>query len=381
MLAVHFGAGNIGRGFIGQLLHESGYDICFVDVQEDMVDALKTKGRYDVVMADEAGEHISVDRVTALHSEHEADVAQRLAEADLITTAVGPSVLHALGPIIARGLVERVQRRGAPVNVIACENMIRGSETLRGFMMEHVPQEYLESVDEISGFPNAAVDRIVPEQEEGIDVLVEPFFEWIVEAPQVKGERPAISGVTYVEDSVPYLERKLLTLNTAHSATAYLGYAYGEPTISAALEDDRVREIASNTLEETGRLLIEEYGFDPEEHREYQNKILARLRNPHISDNVSRVARAPIRKLGHDERFVSPALRLMEMEHIPTHLATVIGAVLAFDYPKDEEAVELQETIRAQGERSALARYAGIEEDHPLVDLVLEHRMVLEDRA
>ncbi len=157
--------------------------------------------------------------------------------------------------------------------------------------MEHVPQEYLESIDEISGFPNAAVDRIVPEQEEGIDVLVEPFFEWIVEAPQLKGERPAISGVTYVEDSVPYLERKLLTLNTAHSATAYVGCAYGKATISAALEDDRVREVASNTLEETGRLLIEEYGFDPEEHREYQNKILARLRNPQISDNISWVAR------------------------------------------------------------------------------------------
>ncbi len=166
MRSVHFGAGNIGRGFIGQLLHESGYDICFVDVQEDMVEALKTKGRYDVVIADEAGDHISVDRVTALHSEYEADeVVQRLAEADLITTAVGPSVLSTLGPVIARGLVERVQRGGAPVNVIACENMIGGSETLRGFVMEHVPPKHLEAVGEISGFPNAAVDRIVPEQE------------------------------------------------------------------------------------------------------------------------------------------------------------------------------------------------------------------------
>ena len=61
------------------------------------------------------------------------------------------------------------------------------------------------------------------------------------------------------------------------------------------------------------------------------------------------------------------------MGHQPTHLAAIIGAVLAFDYPEDEEAVELQEAVRAQGKRSALSSYAGLDEDHPLVDLVAEH--------
>jgi mannitol-1-phosphate 5-dehydrogenase len=205
-----------------------------------------------------------------------------------------------------------------------------------------------------------------------VDVLVEPFFEWIVETSQVKGDRPDVSGITYVEDLGPYIERKLLTVNTGHSAIAYLGYVRGKPTIHAALEDDEVRERVSKTLEETGLLLIKEYGFDPDEHREYCHKVLDRFSNPHISDDIFRVARSPIRKLGREERFVSPALRLLELGHRPVHLATVIGAVLRYDYPEDEEAVELQETISAEGERSTLARYAGIEEDHPLVDLVIE---------
>jgi mannitol-1-phosphate 5-dehydrogenase len=181
-----------------------------------------------------------------------------------------------------------------------------------------------------------------------------------------------VPGITYVEDLGPYIERKLLTVNTGHSAAAYLGYARGKETIDAALEDDRVYQVASKTLEETGLLLVREHGFDPEKHREYIEKVLARFTNPRISDDVTRVARAPIRKLGRNERFVSPALRLFEMGHAPVHLATVIGAVLRYDHPKDEEARELQETIRAEGERSALARYAGIEADHPLVDLVVE---------
>ena len=164
MRAVHFGAGNIGRGFIGQLLHESGYDITFVDVRDDVVDALKTEGRYEVILADEGEEHIPVDRVTALHSGGDAEeVTKRLAEADLVTTAVGPSVLPVIASAIAKGLLERVRLGGAPVNVIACENMVGASQALRGFVMEHVPAACAESVEEIAGFPNAAVDRIVPE--------------------------------------------------------------------------------------------------------------------------------------------------------------------------------------------------------------------------
>jgi mannitol-1-phosphate 5-dehydrogenase len=164
MRSVHFGAGNIGRGFIGQLLHESGYDITFVDVRDDVVDTLKTEGRYEVILAGEREEHIPIDRVTALHSSRDAEeVTQRLAEADLITTAVGPSVLPVIAPAIAKGLLERARLGGAPVNVIACENMVGASQTLRGFVMEHVPDESAEAVEEISGFPNAAVDRIVPE--------------------------------------------------------------------------------------------------------------------------------------------------------------------------------------------------------------------------
>ena len=72
MQSVHFGAGNIGRGFIGQLLHEAGYDITFVDIQDSVVNGLKARGRYEVILADETATRIPVNRVTALHSVNEA---------------------------------------------------------------------------------------------------------------------------------------------------------------------------------------------------------------------------------------------------------------------------------------------------------------------
>jgi mannitol-1-phosphate 5-dehydrogenase len=205
-----------------------------------------------------------------------------------------------------------------------------------------------------------------------VDVLVEPFYEWVVDASGIKGARPEISGVTYVDDPMPYIERKLLTVNTGHSAIAYLGYARGLETIHAALEDPAVRDGASKALEETGLLLAKRARLRPGGAPRVPPKGPRPLREPQDLGRGHAGGARPIRKLGRDERFVSPALRLMEMGREPRHLAAVIRAVLGFDHPQDAEAVELQETIRAEGERRALARYAGVEEDHPLVGLVLE---------
>ncbi|WP_047865013.1 mannitol-1-phosphate 5-dehydrogenase [Rubrobacter aplysinae] len=374
MRSVHFGAGNIGRGFIGQVLNRAGYEITFVDVQDKIVDALQKERRYDVILADESGERIPVDGVTALHSGNDKEaVVERVAGADLVTTAVGPNVLPAISGIIADGLAERARASAPPVNVIACENMVGGSEALRGYVMQHVPEESAGDVERVSAFPDSAVDRIVPEQSnEGLDVSVEPFYEWVVETSRIKGERPDVEGITYVDELAPYIERKLFTVNTGHAAVAYLGYARGWSTIAESVEDDSLREEVLGVLGETGRLLVEKHDFDEADHDRYKHKILARFRNPYISDDVTRVARTPIRKLGREERLVSPASQLLERGVEPVHLAEVIGAVLRYEDSGDEEAVELQEMIHSGGERATLAQCAGISEDHPLVELVLE---------
>ncbi len=376
MESVHFGAGNIGRGFIGQVLNQAGYETTFVDIQDEIVDALKEEQHYDVILADESEEHFTVDKVTALHSAEDSDaVVEKLAEADLITTAVGPNVLQIISELLANGLAARVRDDGSPVNVIACENMVGGSEALRGYVMQHIDSSDADAVEKVAGFPNAAVDRIVPQQStDGLDVTVEPFYEWVVDESQIVGEKPEVDGITYVQDLAPYIERKLFTVNTGHASTAYLGYAQGLPTIAEAIEDDSVREKVSGVLDETGRLLVEKHGFDENEHSEYKQKILSRFSNPYISDEVTRVARTPMRKLGREERLVSPAIQLLDLGHEPTHLAAVISAVLRYDDPGDEEAVELQELVRDRGERAALGQCAGVDEDHPLIELVLEQK-------
>lgn len=51
MKALHFGAGNIGRGFIGSLLKTSGFELVFTDVNEAVINELNARGEYLVELA------------------------------------------------------------------------------------------------------------------------------------------------------------------------------------------------------------------------------------------------------------------------------------------------------------------------------------------
>ena len=71
MKAVHFGAGNIGRGFVGELLHESGYEVVFADVAEALIDALYAADSYRVTEIGEGGKVTVVTDFRAINSRTE----------------------------------------------------------------------------------------------------------------------------------------------------------------------------------------------------------------------------------------------------------------------------------------------------------------------
>jgi len=133
-------------------------------VNETLIDELNNRKSYTVDLAG-SDETIEVQNVSGLNSMTQQDeVIQAIAEADLITTAVGPHILPAISKVLAQGLEKRLDENRGPVNVIACENMIGGSEALRTHVLENLDEAKHENLNEKVGFPNAAVDRIVPDQ-------------------------------------------------------------------------------------------------------------------------------------------------------------------------------------------------------------------------
>jgi mannitol-1-phosphate 5-dehydrogenase len=364
--AVHFGAGNIGRGFIGKLLADADVEVTFADVDAPLVDQLSHKQEYKVKVVGNECQIDTVTHVTAVNSASD-DVIERIIHTDLVTTAVGPNVLDIIAKTIATGISKRFEAgNNSPLNIIACENMVRGTTHLKGEVYKHLDESLHEKANELVGFVDSAVDRIVPPAEaandDPLEVTVESFSEWIVDEQQFKGEIPDISGMEKTNNLMAFVERKLFTLNTGHCITAYLGCLKGHKTIREAIEDPSIYAEVKQAMIESGEVLIRRYQFDRELHSAYINKILTRFANPYLVDEVDRVGRQPIRKLGANDRLVKPLLGTIEYGTENQTLLKGIAAALKYQSDDDPQAIELQDSIKKQGIGKTLAQYTGLSE-------------------
>jgi len=370
---VHFGAGNIGRGFIGALFSQSGYHVIFVDIAEQIINQLNEEKQYNVKLATDKQETITIQNVSGLNNlNQENEVIEAIQEAAFLTTAIGPNILPRIAPLIAKGLAARAEVNGERMYVIACENQISATDLLKGYIMEHLEDGVKEKVMANTSFLNSAVDRIVPIQNNqgSLDVLVEPYHEWVVETTE---EIPHIEGMKIVPELAPFIERKLFTVNTGHAVIAYFGYLANKETIDQTLADADIYKQVKATLSETGAYLINQYNLDPDEHQKYIEKIISRFQNAHLNDGVTRVGRSPIRKLGPEDRLVRPALQAQKAGLSYTNLAKAIAAALLFDYKEDEDAVKLQTMIQERGVPYVLQEVCKLEESSDLAKEIISH--------
>ena len=374
--AVHFGAGNIGRGFIGALFSQSGYHVTFVDIAEQIINKLNEEKQYNVVLATEQKESATIDNVSGLNNLHQADeVIDTIVNSTYLTTAIGPNILPRIAPLIAQGIAKRVASTDENLYVIACENQIGATDILKEHIMENLDEETKAKLEGRVYFFNSAVDRIVPIQDQdSLDVLVEPYYEWVVET---KESIPPVNGMTIVEDLAPFIERKLFTVNTGHAVIAYFGYLQGKETIDKTLADEQIAKQVKETLKETGAYLVKQYGLDEEEHMAYINKNIERFKNPFLNDGVTRVGRAPIRKLGPEDRLVRPTTEAQKAGLPYSNLAKAIAAALLFDFAEDEQAMEIQNMIKEDGVAAVLKKVSGLDEESAITEEVIQQYEML----
>ncbi|HEL2384254.1 TPA: mannitol-1-phosphate 5-dehydrogenase [Streptococcus suis] len=372
--AVHFGAGNIGRGFIGEILFENGFEIAFVDVNETIIDALNQRHSYKIEIAEEGQRHIAVSGVRGINNRlNPEEVVTAISTADLVTTAIGPNILPFIAGLVAQGIEARRQAGNTqPLDVLACENMIGGSAFLYEEVKKHLSEEGLAYAAEFVGFPNAAVDRIVPAQshEDPLFVVVEPFNEWVVETQGMKNPNLKLEGVHYEADLEPFIERKLFSVNSGHATSAYTGAHFGATTILEALQNPEVKSKVEAVLAEIRSLLIAKWNFDEQALVDYHKVIISRFENPYIVDDIARVARTPIRKLGYDERFIRPIRELRERSLSYDNLLATVSYIFGYKDETDEQSVQLQNLLQEKALPEVVVEVTGLTDPALIAEIV-----------
>ena len=363
--AIQFGAGNIGRGFIGMLLAEAGYKVIFADVNPVIIDRLAQDKKYTVHIMDVEKKDYEITNVDGIFSNGDA-IVEEIAKAEVITTAVGLTILPRIAPTFVAGIKAKIANGSKEhLNIIACENALRASSQLKAHIYGALTEEEKAYCDEYVGFPDCSVDRIVPPMANEIptDVVVENYYEWNVEKASFKGEIPEIKGMNLADNLDAYIERKLFTLNTGHCITAYLGVMKGLSTIKEAIDDPEIYALVHEAMEQSGAGLVKKHGFDAEAHAAYIEKIIKRFKNPYLNDDVARVGREPLRKLSATDRLIKPTMTALGYGLPVDKLVVGIAAALHYNNPEDPQSVEVQAKIAEKGVVEAFREISGVEDE------------------
>lgn len=370
--AIQFGAGNIGRGFIGALLSKSGYHVVFADVNEEIISKINEDKCYTIHIMDVECKDEKVENISGVISTSD-EILEEIRTSDIITTAVGPLVLPRIASTIANGIkLRKITGVTSYLNIIACENAIKASSQLEEEVKKYLNEEEIAYLNEYVGFPNCSVDRIVPpvKSENILDVVVENFYEWNVEEKAFKGEIPKIYGMNLVDNLMAYIERKLFTLNTGHAITAYFGYLKGYNTVDESIKDEVIHDLVKKAMIESGQGLIAKYNFDKEEHFKYIDKIIERFKNPYLKDDVARVGREPLRKLNENDRLIKPLMTAKSFNLDIDNLLLGVGAALNYNNEEDSQSVELQRLISEKGVKESLAHVANLAQEQEVLSKV-----------
>lgn len=339
MKAVIYGAGSIGRGFIGALFSEIGYDVTFIDVNDDVIHTINTEKKYpQIIMNPEQSIHW-IQNIRAVDGKDMQAAACEIADADIIATSVGASVLPKIAPVLAQGLIQRWDKDpSAILNLLICENLMDADILLRQDLLNALPDKYHPLLEQNLGLVETSIGRMIPpsdpasisNREHPLTVRVEPYDFLPINRAAFKGVLPNCKKIIPYEPFHYYLERKLYIHNMAHLTTAFLGQREGVSYIHEAAQNPAIQKIVQGCMTESALMLARKYKIDFIDLQAHIEDLLYRFQNPYLKDTIQRVAREPLRKLQPSDRLVGAA-RSCEKENIsPVYLSFAIALALSF---------------------------------------------------
>ena len=364
------GAGKIGRGFIGQLFHRSGYRIFFLESDSERIELLNSRRKYLVESPGEAGfsETIPVD--LCLGPGAQGELSCLVERVDVVVSCVGAGNIESL----ARTLAPAVAKRSRPLNWLICENAVEPAQTIRSILEDSVDPTSV-SADKL-GLVETQVLRtaLLPGSEaleqDPLAVRVESWWTLPCDGAAFVGDPPEVDELLPLKNFANALPRKLYTFNGLNAPIAYVGAANGYHLLHEAASAPEFQSFLRDIVEECAHGLIGEFKFDPAEQHDFQLMAYRKYTDAALGDTVSRHAYDSARKLGRDERLVGPATLCHKHGREPQAYAVAIASAIAYRDPDDPGSKHVEAVLEENGLDGVLGKICGLPRDSMLTALI-----------
>lgn len=310
---VLFGAGKIGRSFIGQLFSRSGYEVVFIDISRSVIEALNKRRFYNIIIKGDKEETIKVANVRGVLASDEGKVAEEVSTADIVATSVGNNALSHIIPLIAEGLIKRYSKdRDLPLDIIIAENMRDAAEYFEKEIVKIIGTDY--PLKKLVGLVETSIGKMVPiiskkdMDEDILQIFSESYNDLILDKKSFKNAIPNVKGLCPKDNMKAWVDRKSFIHNLGHATISYLGYLYDKKFVYL-YEALAVRELYNQTKEtmmQALEILMKEYPgeFSKKDLEDHIDNLLKRFMNKALGDTIYRVGRDLLRKLGPEDRLV-----------------------------------------------------------------------------
>jgi mannitol-1-phosphate 5-dehydrogenase len=367
-----FGAGRIGRGFIGDIFNYAGYHLVFVDQAQTLIDLLNSQGVYTIVRAANENDlrRIKISDYEAYHTSQEDKLEKAVRKTDLIVIAVFPKDFEGLASQLAELIIKRREEKpDTPLNIILATNLVHAGPIFKGYLYKNLDEEQSQYFDSHVGVVESLVIRIAPNapeeelKKDPLTVWTNGFMEFPVESNAFRGALPLVPSFRLIEDMRAEEKRKMYTYNMCHAVLSYHGYQKRYTLLVDCLADYELSKEAEDALNEVSQALQIEYGFTEEEMNTWIAGVLQQTNNWTIGDSVVRMADDPIRKLSREDRLIGPALLCLKNNIEPIHLIGAIGAAFNYLNLQDPPSVTLQNRIKELGIVQAIRITCGLNQN------------------
>ncbi|MCM8816333.1 MAG: hypothetical protein NC913_02335 [Candidatus Omnitrophica bacterium] len=374
---LHFGAGNIGRGFFGQLYYESGYHIIFVDVIDDIIETLNKKKEYPLWLVAENTEKLTIKNISGIKSTELSKIVDTSIDVNLISFSVGVNNVKQLIPILKKIIEEKsIKAPDSYLDIIIGENIKDASKILRQMLLENLEHNAIAYFTDKVGLVETVLGRMIPivpeelKRQYPLIILAEPYKTMPVAKGMFKGELPEIKDFLFVENIEPYEAMKLYIHNFTHAALAYAGHLKGYNFIWQALEDEKIKNLLKKAYLEIKQAINKRYNVPAEELDDYYNDLLSRFSNKALGDTIARVGREPIRKMGNEDRIIGAAKLCQQQGIFPENICFFAACCLYYNEPTDAESQKLISLLKNYGVDYVLQNISGLCPDTKIFCLI-----------